>query len=86
MRGLVRILMKINSLDKKTTTTSVTTLEVEYGDLVELLKEQLPLMRGKDVTSIELYVRILGGRDWSNTLLDLREHSVVVKVTSERNE
>ncbi len=66
-------------------TTETTVLELDLKDIIEFLKIH-PAMKDKkiDLHSLECFVRVPGGGDWSNTNLDIEDHPIQVKFVSER--
>lgn len=82
--------MKINVPKSLIKTEKITietcSFEVGYPTLFSMLQNAglIPNEREtQNVKSIEVYIRIPSGGDWSNTNLDLREHKIQVKFVKE---
>ncbi len=65
---------------QKTTTTNIK-MEISARDILDALVAtgKIPKKLLKDIA--QMYVHVPGGGDWSNTELDLFDHSVFIQIT-----
>lgn len=82
--------MKINVPKSLIKTEKITietcSFEVGYPTLLSMLQAAGLVPDAKEaqnVKSINIYIRVPGGGDWSNTNLDLQEHNIQVKFVKE---
>lgn len=68
---------------KVTTITETSTHTISQETIISALEDAGVIARRDESTSVEAWVRVPGGGDWSNTNLELDQHPVVIKITKQ---
>lgn len=71
---------------RSSVSTTVDTYEITGAEIVAALREtgRLPAQNATATSErAEAWVRVPGGGDWSSTTLDLADHLVAVRITTE---